>query len=189
MELTESIESMNRYLADIYGIDTITGLPIWRIVWSEDQFEKRKIDTTESGILLPYPIVREVPKYRQWVQEKYVLERLVIVPEMNRDELPANKISYEPLFVFQGQNGKYLPPKMEVCELVIDTVMAAQGKGSLAKYLDPASDEKDPAVARAKQRARVDEIVSDLFGNESDVGDSLAYHEGIVVPRNYTKES
>ena len=100
----ESIHSLNDQLLDLYGIDTITGIPIWRIVWSDDQREIRKMDVSPSGIDLLHPMVFEVPKY-PYIRERYVLERLVIVPEQHQDELPANKLSYEPIFVFQRGDG------------------------------------------------------------------------------------
>ncbi len=190
MELIEPIEAINGRLVDYFGIDTLTGLPIWRVVWSEDQVEKRLVNTLDSGIILTQPVVREVPKYRQWIKERYVLERLVVVPESQRNELPSSNLSYEPIWVFMDGVGNYLPPKWEVAQLIVDTVYAALGKSSLAKYKDPDMDAKDPRVAIAKQRARVDEIVEELFGNESDVTDALAHKEGIVVPNiNHTKES
>jgi hypothetical protein len=189
MELTERIESINRQLIDLFGIDTITGRAIWRIVWSENQFEKRLIDTTPEGLFLLTSIVMEVPKYRQWIKEKYVLERLVIVPDINQNELPVSKLSYEPIFVFENARGEYLPPKMEVCKIVIDTVYAAQGKSSLAKYKDPDSDSKDPQVALAMQRARADAIMEELFSDETNISDALARKEGIIVPRNYDKNN
>src|SRR3970282_908222 len=175
MELIEKIDSLNRQLVDLYGIDTITGQPIWRIVWSEDQFEKRLMDTTDSGLILLVPEVRLVPKYRQWVHQKYVLERLVIIPEINIPELPATKVSYEPLFVFMDKNDNYLPPILDVAKIVIDTVYAAQGKGSLAKYTDNPDEEKVK---------RVNDIYDYLYGDETDVTDSLRYKTGVVVPRN-----
>jgi len=176
MELIEKIDSLNRQLVDLYGIDTITGQPIWRIVWSEDQFEKRLMDTTDSGLILLVPEVRLVPKYRQWVHQKYVLERLVIIPEINIPELPATKVSYEPLFVFMDKNDNYLPPILDVAKIVIDTVYAAQGKGSLAKYTDNPDEEKVK---------RVNDIYDYLYGDETDVTDSLRYKTGVVVPRSY----
>lgn len=182
MELTERIESINQQLIDLFGIDTSTGRPIWRVVWSEDQFEKRMVNTTPEGLLLLTPIAMEVPKYRQWIHEKYVLERLVVVPETDREELLASKLSYEPIFVFMNGQGDYLPPRVEICKIVVDTVYAAQGKTSLAKYKDPDSDAKDALV---RQRARVDAIMEEVFGNETDVSDALTRQEGIVVPNTY----
>ena len=185
MELTERIESINQQLIDLFGIDTLSGISIWRVVWSEDQFEKRLMNTTDAGILLLTPEVREVPKYRQWIREKYVLERLVLVPETNRDELPTQKVSYEPIFVFESGRGDYLPPRIDVCKFVVDTIYAAQGKKSLAKYKDPDSNSEE---ARANQRMRVDTLMEELFGDETDISDALTRQEGIVVPQSYDKK-
>jgi len=182
MELSEPIALINQQLIDLFSIDIITGQAIWRVVWSEDQLEKRLVETSDSGLFLLSPQVRVVPKYRQWIKEKYVLERLVLIPEINKDELPTQKISYEPIFVFMDKDNNYLPPKIEVCKLVIDTVYAAQGKTSLAKY-------KDPDTTPEAYRARIDKTYNELFGEETNVSDALAYGEGITVPHNYVKES
>ena len=93
MELTEPVDSINKQLVDHFGTDTITGLAMWRVVFSEDQFEKRLgtyDDFTPSGIYLrTVTEVREVPKYRQWIKRKYVLENLVLIPDINKKELPG----------------------------------------------------------------------------------------------------
>jgi hypothetical protein len=176
VETTESIESLNRQLVDLFGIDTITGDPIWRIVWSEEQFEKRLMDTTDSGLFLLKPEVRLVPKYRQWIKQKFVLERLVLIPEISMPELPAIKTSYEPIFVFMDKNDNYLPPRIDVAKIVIDTIYAAQGKSNLAKYIDNPDEE---------QKKRIEEIYEYLYGDETNVTDSLRYKTGVVVPRSY----
>jgi hypothetical protein len=180
MELTEPIESINRQLIDLFGLDTNTGKPMWRVAWSEDQLEKRCIDITPEGLELLYPIVREVPKYRPWISHKFILERLVIVPESNQSDLPTSKLSYEPMWTFQSPKGEYLPPTLPAAKFVIDTVYAALGKVSLAKYKDPDSRE-----AEANRLERVRKLQDELFGNETVAGDALAYKEGIVVPNSY----
>lgn len=182
MELTETIQSLNTQLVDLFGIDTATGRPIWRIVWSEDQFEKRLVDTTDEGLFLLHPVVKEVPRYRQWIKEKYVLERLVGVPEINRKELLEIKMSYEPLWVFRDVNDNYLPPRIDVAKFVIDLVYATEGKRSMRKYIESpeTSEEKD---------LRIQKLQDELFGDETAIGDALAHKYGVVVPRNYTKEN
>lgn len=192
MELTEKIESMNRQLIDLFGIDTITGEAMWRIVWSEDQFEHRHgtyDDYTKSGIYIrTVTETRFVPKYRQWVQQKYVLERLVFVPEVNAGDLPAARLSYEPIYVFETNSKRYLPPRLDAAKFVIDSVLAAQGKSSLAKYKDPISglSQDDYMEMKAQEIQCLEE---ELFGNETEVGDALAHGEAIIVPRNYEGES
>jgi hypothetical protein len=192
MELTEKIQSINNQLIDLYGIDTITGMAMWRVVWSEDQFEHRHgtyDDYSEGGIYLrTVTEVRYVPKYRQWIKEKYVLERLVVIPEVSQGDLPATKLSYEPIYPFETNSGKYLPPRLDACQFVIDTVLAAQGKSSLAKYKDPVSGLSTEDYLEMKGK-EIDTLQEELFGNETNTGDALAHGEAIIVPRNYTKES
>lgn len=188
MELTEKIETINRQLEEHFGIDTITGRPIWRVVWSDDQTEKRLTEFTDSGLQLITPEVRELPKYRQWIHQKYILERLVLIPDVNIKELPCQKQSYEPMWVFEDKHGNPLPPQFELCKLVVDTVYAALGKISLRKYRDPDADEKIPEVAIAKKKAKIDKMCDDLFGDEqSGLDGALVHGTGIVVPNNYDK--
>ena len=176
MELTESISEINRQLIDLFGIDTLNGIPIFRVVWSNNQFEKRLVDTTDTGIILVTPIVREVPKYKQWIQNRYILERLVLVPEVNQSELPTQKLSYEPLWVFQNSKGNPLPPAIWACKFIIDTIYAAMGKRSLRKYVD--AEEQNPVEEREKRIAILSE---ELFGDESGLlgttitGETVAY--------------
>lgn len=172
------VVKINELLAREYGI-TDDKSPIWRVVWSDDQYEKRLMDVTDKGLSLLYPEVREVPKYKQWIPSKWVLERLVAVPEVNVKELAGIKVSYEPLFVFENAKQEALPPKFEVARLVIDTIYAATGMGSLAKYKDPESTKEG---ALEEQRKRVEAITEELFGNESDVTDHLARQTGVIVP-------
>jgi hypothetical protein len=182
MELTEKIESLNQQLIDLYGIDTATGQAQWRIVWSDDQLEKRRTDYSPSGIKLPHPMVYELPKY-SYIKGLYVLERLVVIPQPNQDDLPDAKLSYEPMWVFQDAKGDYLPPHIQASKFVIDTVYAAMGKTSLRKYVD-----SEMNTTEEGRQAKVSAIQSELFGNETDTGDALAYKEGVTVPSNYEKK-
>ncbi len=183
MELTESIESINRQIIDLFGIDTVTGDAMWRVVWSEDQYEKRLVDTTPEGLFLLTPVVREVSKYKQWVHEKWVLERLVLVPDVNKNELPSQKVSYEPIWVFEDKEGDSLPPTVWACKFIIDTVYAAMGKRGLRKYVD--EEEKNPVETREK---RIDKLQEELFGDESGLLGTTITGESIIVPQD-TKES
>jgi hypothetical protein len=180
MELTEPIESINKQLLDLFGLDSMTGRPMFRVVWSEDQFEMRMTDRTDTGIQLLTPELRELPKYKQWIKEKYVLERLVLVPEVDRRELPTIKLSYEPLWVFKGQNEEYVPPTLWGCKFVIDTLYAALGKGSLVRYVD--EEAKHPVEAREK---RIGKLTEELFGDESSFLGRTVTGEAIAMPQSY----
>ena len=191
MELTEPVKNINLRLIENFGIDTITGDPIWRIVWSEDQFEFRLgtyDDYSPNGLYLrTVTEVRYVPKYRQWIQKKFVLERLVVVPDMNQPELPTAKVSYEPIYVFEDLNGNYLPPKWEAAKFVIDTIYAAQySNHNLRKYVDDESSQE--ASIELKER-RVNDIVEALWGEQSSFSDGMKAGETIIMPSNFERES
>ena len=179
----ESVETLNARLEEYFGIDLISGQAIFRIVWSDDQTEKRKVERLDNGIQLLYPEVREVKKY-PYIQHLYLLERLVLIPDMNKEELAGQKMSYEPLWVYCDQNKNPLPPIWLATKFVVDTLYAAMGKKSLAKYVD---DELNTTPEGREQK--ISGIQAELFGNETDTGDALAYREGVVVPHNYKKDS
>ena len=183
--------SINKQLIDLFGIDTESTQAIWRIVWSDDQFEWRKgvyDDITPAGIYLrTVEEVRHVPKYRQWIQQKYVLERLVAVPEMNREELPASKTSYEPIWTFEDKFSNFLPPRIDACQFIINTVYAAQyGTHNLKKFVDP-EDTTEKYLENKKKET--DRLVEELFGDQSTLGGETVKESGsaIIVPSSYEK--
>jgi len=182
----ESIETLNSRLVDHFSIDIVTGDPIFRIVFSEDVYEKRLTKYTKEGFELLTPQIVELPKYKQWIHNKYVLERLVVIPDHSPKalELGVGVTSYEPLFVYEDNAGNPLPPKWEVTKYVIEETYAKikGGKSGMAKYID---SEIDP---EAKEE-RLKNLQEELFGNETDTTDALAYGQAIVVPTNYNKEN
>lgn len=177
----ERIETLNQRLVDHFGIDSDTGRAMFRIVWANDETEMRKIQETEFGVQLLHPEVREVRKY-PYLKDLYVLERLVVIPDVNKDELPAQKLSYEPLWAYRDDDNNPLPPLWTPTKFIIDTLYAALGKKSLRKYID---SEKNTTIEGKEQR--ITELHQELFGNENDITDALAYKEGIVVPSIFEK--
>lgn len=188
--VTEPVEQINKYLIEHFGIDSDGGGPIWRVVYSEDQLEKRHgtyEDYTTNGLYIrTVTEVREVKKYNQWIHFKYVLERLVIVPDTNIPELPMTKKSYEPIWVFQDKNENALPPKFNACKLIIDTVYAAQyGGAGLEKYkMDPMTTTEGTLAAQEK---RVNSYIEELFGDQSSLEGTTKTGESIIVPNSYEK--
>lgn len=168
------VDEINRQLREHFGADANDrDSPIWRVVWSDDQYEKRETEYNDEGYRLLFPRVAVLPKY-QWIKERWILERLVLVPEVNSKELLGRKVSYEVIYIFETQQGVYLPPNFNAAKFVIDTIYAAQGKKSMRKYVDD-------AVKDENRKARIDKLTEDLFGNETTVGDALAYKEGVSL--------
>jgi hypothetical protein len=169
----ELIQTINRRLEERYGrLDDLK--PYWRIIYSEDEFEKRLgtfNDYSSEGIYLrTVTEIREVPKYRQWIHNKYVLERLTEVPLFQQEEALC-QISYEPIWVFEDHKGNALPPRWDAIELIIASIYHSSHE-YYPKYID---DSGTPE----KQAARIKEIEESLFGNESEITDALAYKEGV----------
>lgn len=182
--IIEPIDKINKRLEDHFGKDDLNR-SIWRVVWSDEQFEKQLLTHTPEGLELIHPKWYEVPKYKMMgVKERYVLERLVIVPVQNAHEL-TTKVSYEPMWVFEDKNGFPLPPKYEACELVINTVYAAMGKRTSEKlYHDPEEGKTTPELIY-EHNERVKKLQQDLFGNETKETDAVRVGEGVFVPSNY----
>jgi hypothetical protein len=191
MELTEKIETINNQLIDMYGIDTVSGQPMWKVVWSEEQFEHRLgtyVDYTTEGLYIRTVTEVRYVKMYPWIVDKYVLVRLVAVSEINAGDLPAKKTSYEPMYPFMTPSMAYAPPSITVCKFVITGILAAQGKDTFAKYLDKEAGMSKEEWYEMKNK-ELQALQDELFGNETETGDAIAHGEAVIVPRNYEKNT
>ncbi len=177
--MIENVDEINKLLDGNYGrFDGIN--PRWRVVWSEDQLEKRWgkwEDKTKEGIFLRYvEEVREVKKYTQYCFEKYILETLRPVHD---DPDLIVKVSYEPVWTFMDKNGNALPPRYDVCKLIIDTIHHNMNhrKGIVEHH--PLAD---PKTADEVKRAKLDDMYQKLYGNETQVTTALSQQRGVIVP-------
>lgn len=162
------LEKMNNQLRSKYGYGPDSFRPLWKIIWSEDELEKRWMTHDDHGNELLEPEVREVPKY-QHIKDRYVLERAV--PVAGETDL-ITKVSYEPAWTFEDRHGVYLPPRFDACEFIIETIYNQVRMGRYhKKYADP---NDGTAEARYQQIIDMEKV---LFGNETRTGDSLAYKE------------
>lgn len=169
------IDILNKRLLDIFG--RTENLPNFRVVWSDDLLEKRKVTHTGEGFELLSPVVAEVPKYRQWVQAKYILEGLRAVPQIQENDL-VEKLSYEPVWVFEDTKGRALRPVWPAIHFVLEQLNHNMEKSGFTKY-------PDKNESKEEREQRLNDIQDELFGNETEVGDALAHKEGIVVPHGY----
>jgi hypothetical protein len=167
------IDRLNNYLARDYGY--FEGVhPNFRIVWSHDEFEKRKSNYSDEGIELLFPVIKEVPKYRQWCDERYVLERVIPIPaELETDQI--NKFSYEPIWVFQDGQNNFLPPNYDVCKIIIYSLYHQMHASVGARYSDPRMDKDWAAMNEEAFKQRYKE----MFGNETALTDALSVGEAV----------
>jgi len=178
MELRESIESINKKLLDEFGTE-FGDAPRFRIVFSEDQYEKRFTDRTDEGFELLQPEVRLLPKYKQYIREKYILERLI--PVVGETDL-ITKVSYEPAWVFQDKHGNYLPPFFEGCRHVIESMFQAIGRADTFKRY------KDPDTTPEYRAAELKRVEDELFGNETNMTDDLHTGAGVSLAQPSDRE-
>lgn len=161
--LPTDIITLNDQLREQFGIDTETTEPIWRVSWSNDQFEHRMTDRTPEGLVMLTPQIKILPKY-QWIKSRWLLERLVIVPDFQAFELGGKKVSYECVWKFEDRNKEAVPPVFPACQFIINLIFAAQGHRPMPKYIDPESEEPIE-----EQKKRIDKLVEELFGDESNL--------------------
>lgn len=187
------VKFINNSLRDLFGLDTVTGMSIFRVSWLDDQFENRLSKFTPSGMELLIPTMQLLPKYNNYPEHTYMLERLVVVPMVNMNDVDS-KLSYEPLWNFElGQH-----PKIEACKFIIDTVLSAQAINKM--MVDPDTHVERPLARynnhpdganeeeyRDARRKRLDNLSNELFGDESGLMGTTHNESSsaIIVPHNY----
>ena len=177
MLLREPIEEINQRLLNNFGRSIDDGRPHYRVVWSEDQYEKRLTEYNDKGNMLIFPEVRLVPKYKQYIRQKYILERLTVIP-FGSDIL--EKVAYEPIWTFADRKGNYLPPFFDGCKFIIEYILTNVGKARTqgVKYKDD--------ISKEKYIQDVEKMKNELFGNETDITDALAYGSGVALDSTKT---
>lgn len=170
----ENLQIINRRLLETYGRG-IGDLPLYRIVWSTSELEKRYgtfIKETEAGLYLGEETCeREVPKYFMW-PDYWILE--FIQPNVNNREILA-RVTYEPLWVFKDKNDKPLPYDWDILLILI---RAHQTRVITKSPAQLASEEQD----RKEQESKV--FLDQLKGEASPFSGKLekGSREAIVVP-------
>lgn len=166
----------NRRLEEVYGRIVDADKPLYRVVFSEDQIERRRgtFYFSEGGVALSEPIteIRVVPKY-QYLDSCWILERLV--PNI-LDDVMDGAYSYEPLFVFDEIEMTW--PRIQQC--IYNLVKRKNTKPPTIKEMEDAYEER---LRKKKEEAKIalsdsNEIVSALHDGSAV---SLA---GVEVPKN-----
>lgn len=145
--------------------------PKWRLVWSDDQLEKRFGEFNEfygKIFLRNFTGVMEVPKYPHIIH-KWILERWMPPELAYHSDLPeSNRGSYEPIYVFADKNNEPLPLNWRVCEIVVDSVenrpRPAETREVLQKYFDT---EQAAEIAEYEAASDASRMASMLHGGSA----------------------
>ena len=111
-------KSTNKVLKDRFGHDLL-GRPHFRVVWSDDQIERRMGTFHEfyGDIFVRSRFgVDDVPKYQKYAEHSWVLERLTWIPRnLNKELVPLTDdgATYEPVYVYSTPPGDMAPPPMK----------------------------------------------------------------------------
>lgn len=174
---TGDIRRINDILKARYGVN-LQGKSIFRVVFSTHQTEKRfGVFAEFFGKIFLREIrgLREVPKYVA-IKDRWVLERWMPPTLAYTPEIPATaEGSYEPVFVFEAEDGSPLPVAEEVIHKIIYHLFHPQLPG------DRASDLK---AEEAKEFDReVSQIQEELTEQgRTWIGHRLHSGEAIIKP-------
>jgi hypothetical protein len=136
--MTGNEQRINEMLTRDFG-STPDGRPLFRLVWSDDQFEHRRGTFSDFyGLIFIRTVteVRQVKKYplfpHEWVLEKW------FGPEIAANqELPDSfQGSYEPVMVFRHENGQSVPVTETIVKHIIWCLFHPK------RAADQASDDK-----------------------------------------------
>lgn len=183
-QLPPEIRRLNRELKRHFGMDSDDMAPMWRVSWSDDQFEQRLSKYTPAGIELLFPEVQLLPKY-QWIAGRWILENRVLVPEVSRAELNGAVKSYECIYAFPTRRGQPIVPSFPACKFLADAILAAKGKESLGpKYAHPLAGMKSEEIKHHK-KMEIDKIMEELFGDESFLMGRTITGEAVAMPQEF----
>lgn len=168
------IEIINNWLAEFGGKNDLQQ-PIFRLSWSNDQYEwRRGTFNVYSGDLFVRTEVgdRYVRKYN-YIHERWILEKWFPQSLVKNEETPAVKNGdYEPFYVFQDKYGNYLEPTRKVVEFIFYAMM--KGRASTEQ------DIMNEILIKEDQEIQtfMDMIDTSPIGNALRMKEAVGYSKG-----------
>lgn len=198
----DDLKALNNWLLEKYGRGYFThGIraaehpdALWRVVWSNDQLEKRYGRFRDihkgSGILIrEVEEIREVPKYH-WIQDRYVLEKNVFAPDPTGCLVETlDRPHYEIVWVFWDANTQEATPIVRKgIEFLIDCLSkGAEEAGKNLFYsqnLEQSMKSADQAEQDAEQAKISDELNQEFTPLQSALADGAAVGYGVKGGKN-----
>lgn len=165
-------EEANKILLDRYGLD-LHGKQKFRVVWSTEETEVRVGEFEEwYGEIFVRRLsgAREWPKY-SYIEDKWILEELV--PSNNPELL--ERLSYEPIYVFQDKHGNYLPLNIDAAHAVINAILSRP-------EFKPRTEKQDLYEENEKKEKEKKEFKSMLKSMDSEFERRIRNQELILNP-------
>ena len=117
------INRINKTLKS-YGLNP-QGQAIFRVVWSDEQFENRRgmFEEFYKGIYLKTVVSTERKKKYSYIKSRWIFEKWIPPERIYTSELPDTvNGSYECIYVFQDKEGNPLPLDLEICQFIAYTL-------------------------------------------------------------------
>lgn len=167
-----NIEWVNKKLAALYGKDVSSELPIFRVSFSDDEYETRYGTFREfygEVFIRETKEVATVPKY-PFIRHRHVLERLMY---HNNPELITNP-TYEPIYVFEDKTGAALSVELWVCQARIIFLFADKPKRT---------EKDDIAEEEARKKKESAEIKEILANDRPYIPTMVELGEAVSLPK------
>lgn len=162
------VQIINKTLAQTYG-KYIDGRPKWRVIWSDDEIEKRLVEkeTFSGTIYIGMAAEMEVTKKYSYIRERWILEKLIFspIPQI----VDSERGHYEPYWVFQDKHGNYLKPLWRIVEILVNFAITKKVERKnvvismndekreqdleIRKFMDELKDEAPPFDGRLSPQA------------------------------------
>lgn len=153
----------------MYGTE-LDGRPRYRLIWSEEATEHRRgVHREFHGkiFLREWVGVKECKKYA-YLKDRWVLEKLMFFPVA--EIVDSGKGHYEPVWVFQKDDGSYLKPIWEAVYYLVQTLL------NPPKH-DKAYWDEQEVLQKKKELEKYEEILGIEY-----IPSMLANKEAIIVP-------
>jgi hypothetical protein len=170
LQPTEPIETLNRRLTERLGT-FLDGSPKYRLVWSDDQYEKRFGEFEEfcgTIYLRTFVGVREVPKY-PYAKSCWILEKCIPIPEAHKNELFTGSLySWEPFYAFVDPQGNPLAPNWRMIEVLCAAIEGGPVKRTDGDFVQEENKDRAEDVKKFEEEIGASQR-SELFAHESAV--------------------
>lgn len=175
MEIKPEIVKINDWLAK-FGGQSPHGLPMFRIVWSNDQYEFRKgtFNIFKGDLFLRTEIGTRLVRKYNYIHERWILEKWFPQDMVKSEETPAvTNGDYEPFFVFNSNKGNYIEPTQKVIEFIFYTMMKSK-VSTETQIMNEIMIKEDQEV-----QAFMDMIDTSPIGNALHMREAVGYSKGL----------
>lgn len=177
------VDTINQRLKDNYGRDVATGLPNFRVAWSEYTEKRYGVYARfneEGTYLRTEECISEEPKYIGVCSEKWVLEELKSTKGNPYIEM-ISPYSYEPVWVFGAANSNPNPIWRAV-ELLVK-IKLSRDPNNTVKTASDALLTEEKRIQKEKERDKA------FIQNESPyLAGQLHDGDAVVVPHNFVSK-